>query len=106
MATFCKEGKRLARASCSQPISCTSESCFQLEAKGHRQTDPLQISPTARQTPRAKNSFHPEEAGWRHGPRGGQAQGESSAWLPLDTHLSGPLLFLLGAPYLFGEGQG
>lgn len=47
MATFYKEGERLTKASCSRPISCTSESCFQLEAKGHHQTDPLQISPAA-----------------------------------------------------------
>lgn len=55
-ATFCKEGKRLAKASRSQPMGRTSESCFQLEAKGHHQTDPSQISPAAGQTPHTKNT--------------------------------------------------
>lgn len=83
MVTFYKEGKRLAKASCSQPISCTSKSCFQLEAKRHHRTDPSQISPTAKQIPHTKNSPCPEWAGWRHPPRGRQARGQaqpSSCW--------------------------
>lgn len=56
MVTFYKERKRLAKASCSQPIGCTSKSCFQLESKRHHRTDPLQISPTAEQIPHTKNS--------------------------------------------------
>lgn len=96
MATFCKEGKRLPKASCSRPISCTSESCFQLEAQGHHQTDPLQISPACWQTPPAKNSPCPEWAGWRHQARDRQAQGTGSAWLLMATHLSGSLPSLAG----------
>lgn len=109
MATFYKEGKRLAKASCSQPISCTSESCFQWEAKGHHQTDPSQISRVAGQTSRAKNS--PLLRGLAAGTAKGQAGPGDRLSLAPTGHTpvrSPPALagMASGAPYLFDEGSG
>lgn len=101
-ATFCKERKRLAKASCSQPISYTSESHFQLETKGHQQTDPLQISPTARQTAHAKNSPCPEEVDCRHSQGAGRSRGQAQPGSHWTHPCQGLHLFLLRAPYLFG----
>jgi hypothetical protein len=63
-ATFCKEGKGLAKALCSQPISPTSERSFHLEAKGHHWPDPSQMSPATGQIPHTKNSPCLEWADW------------------------------------------
>lgn len=101
MATFYKEGKRLAKASCSQPISCTSESCSSWKPRDSTGLTlckyPLSLGKhhTLKIAPIAQGQAGPEDrlslAPTGHTPVRGPA---FSCWMAS------------GAPYLLDEGGG